>query len=367
MTTTAKTWHLGNGLVEFGVLEIGGQLGPVRFVHNGGIIEPMHRAPWADEPGSANIPMMQHLRGDFFCAPFGANDLLQEELRDHGRTANGVWREVERTSMRLELELDGKVAGARVRKELWLEPGRPLIYQRHTFEGGEGALPLGHHAMLRAPAGEQLRISFSPWVWAGTPPAPVESDPENGSSLLRYPQRFESLNRVTTSNGTTVDLSRYPELDASEDILMLVTDPDEEVAWSAAVAPRSGWVWFAVRPNRILRNTLLWFSNGGRAYSPFLGRHRRVLGIEEVTSYFHLGHRTSVEPNDLNELGYPTAVTLDRNEATVINYAFGAVPTPPGFGRVASLQVEPSHILLRNDQGEELRVPFRGDFIRGSQ
>jgi hypothetical protein len=356
-------WRLDNGLVELGVNRFGGQLGPVRFVLDDRTIEPMHRAPWLDEPGAADSTMLQNLQGDFFCAPFGENDLLPGDGNAHGLTANGVWREVVATGTRLELELQDEVAGARVRKEVSLRPGEPVVYQVHRLEGGEGALPLGHHAMIRAPVGERLKLSFAPWTFAGTPPKPVEGDASRGRSLLRYPQRIYDLRRAETTTGGTVDLCRYPTLDSSEEIVMLVTDPRELIGWSAAVAPESGWIWFGLRPNTVLRNTLLWLSNGGRDYRPFLGRHRRVLGIEEVTSYFHLGHRASTEPNELSHSGMTTSIPLQPGVPTVTRYAFGAVQAPPGFLRVAALRLEDDALTLSDKAGRTVAVPFDTGFL----
>src|SRR5690606_15180637 len=105
-------------------------------------------------------PMLQNLQGDFFCAPFGASDLLAGEDRPHGLTANGAWRPLEEGRERLLLELEGRVSGARVTKEVRLVPGHRVVYQTHRLVGGAGRLPLGHHAMLRAPEGEELALSF---------------------------------------------------------------------------------------------------------------------------------------------------------------------------------------------------------------
>jgi hypothetical protein len=225
--------RLDNDLVELGLGRSGAQMGPVRFRHGDRLLEPMHRAPWLHEPGSAPTPMLQNLQGDFFCAPFGESDLLPQEQRAHGLTANGSWRPLVQAGDRLELELEGRVAGARVRREIRLVAGQPVIYQLHHFEGGEGDLPLGHHAMLRAPEGERLRLSFSPCAFAGTPPQPPEDNPARGRSLLRYPQRLTDLSRAATTAGELVDLSSYPSLESSEEIVMLVTHPRERIGWSA--------------------------------------------------------------------------------------------------------------------------------------
>ena len=360
-------WTLDNGRVRLGVSAQGGNLWPVRFMVEGRAVEPLHRAPWVDEPWVAADapPMLQNLRGDFFCAPFGANDLDPREGRDHGPTANGTWRLLEREPNRLALELEGQVAGARVTREVRLEQEQPVVYQVHRFEGGSGPIPLGHHAMLRAPERERLHLSFAPFAWGGTPPEPVEPDASRGRSSLRYPQRFDRLSDVETRDGPRVDLSAYPALQDTEDILMLVTEPGREWGWSAAVAPGSGWIWFAVRRNDTLRNTLLWMSNGGRDYPPFLGRHRRVIGIEETTSFFHLGHRRSVEPNELSAAGFPTAVPLEPERTMTTRYAFGAVAAPRDFDRVAQIEVEDDCLSLRAASGQTATVPFTTGLLRG--
>ena len=364
-----SSWTLDNGHVYLAVSALGGNLWPVRFAGEGRSVEPLHRAPWVDAPPMSldTPPMLQNLRGDFFCAPFGANDLDPRDRRDHGPTANGRWHVLERAPARLLLELDGMVAGARVLKEVRLQRDQPVVYQVHRLEGGSGAIPLGHHAMLRAPEGERLRLSFAPFAWGGTPPAPVEPDPGLGRSSLRYPQRFDSLAAVETHDRRLADLTSYPALEDSEDILMLITEADREWGWSAAVAPAGAWIWFAVRRNDTLRNTLLWMSNGGRDYPPFLGRHRRVIGIEETTSFFHLGHRSSVEPNELTSAGYPTAVPLDPGSTTSTGYAFGVVEAPPGFDRVAELVVEEDRLTLVADSGRATAVPFTAALLRDAE
>lgn len=172
MLGTQDTEQISNGLVTVGVDSQGGKLDPVRFDLNGQIVEPLHRAPWLGEKGHDLMPVLANLKGDFFCAPFGDSDVLGE-VRTHGLTANGMWELKARTPLSLTYELVGSVLGARVSKEVFLRASSPLIYQRHTFVGGSGEMPIGHHAMLRA--NEPLNLSFSAWSWGGTPPDPVET------------------------------------------------------------------------------------------------------------------------------------------------------------------------------------------------
>ncbi|UCH24800.1 MAG: hypothetical protein JSV66_12720 [Trueperaceae bacterium] len=358
-----KRWLLENDKVRVGVTEEGGHLGPVAFRTERGEIAPMHVAPWAGETLSPDIPpILQILQGDFFCAPFSDSDLIPDEDRPHGTTANDRWREVAIRDDRLTLELAKRVMGAMVQKHLHIRPGECMVYQQHDFIGGDGALPVGHHAMLRVP--ETVTLSFSKWLFGATPPAPVETPPA-GRSLLGYPQRFEDLAHVELADGSVADMSRYPTLERHEDLLMVIADPSLPFAWSAVTAPEHGWVWFSLKSPRTLRGTMLWLSHGGRDYPPFSGRHTHVLGVEEVTSYFHLGHRASVEANAFSDRGVPTALTLSPDQTLSIRYAFGLVTIPPQFESVKAIEAHPGGVLLRGNQGLEVFTPCDLGFITG--
>ena len=56
-------------------------------------VRPLHVAPWVDDPTIANdpsiLPNLKFLAGDFFCAPFGKNDV--EAAPSHGWPANTPW------------------------------------------------------------------------------------------------------------------------------------------------------------------------------------------------------------------------------------------------------------------------------------
>lgn len=356
------TWKLEADRVALGVTEEGGHLDAVRFRTERGVVAPMHVAPWAGENLPADVPpILRILRGDFFCAPFGDSDLLPEETRVHGSPANAPWRRLAGDDHRLELELTVPILGARLVKRVCLRPGHAMVYQEHDFEGGTGRIPAGHHAMLRAP--EPLALGFSRWVWGGTPPAALEPDPRRGRSLLAYPQTFDDLARVRLADGRTADLRQFPALAGHDDLLMLIADPARPLAWSAATAPRRGWVWFALKSPRSLRGTVLWLSHGGRQYPPWSGRHTHTLGIEEVTALFNLGHRASIADNPLSRQGHPTAIELRPARRVRIRYAFGLVAAPPGFGRVQSLDPEPGGVTLTDEHGTRITAPCDPGFV----
>jgi len=350
--------------VQVGVTEEGGHLDPVRFETDAGTFQPMHVAPWSEESVDPGLPLiLRLLRGDFFCAPFGAADPPPDETRLHGEPANGRWRRVAGGERHLELELEPTVMGARVRKHLSVRPGHAVVYQQHDLEGGSGSLPVGHHAMLRVP--ERVYLGFSPWVWGGTPPTPLEPDPNVGTSLLSYPQEFQVLSQVRLADGGTVDLTRYPTLEAHDDLLMLVTESTLPFAWSAVTAPHAGWVWFDIRSPRSLASTVVWMSHGGRRYPPWSGRHTHVLGIEEVTAYFHLGRHASRSANPISRRGVPTALELKPAGCLSIRYAFGVAAAPRNFTRVRSIEPTEGGIVLIDDAGLSVFANFDLEFITG--
>ena len=303
---------------------------------NSKIIKPMHIAPWENENLDDSIPpVLKILRGDFFCAPFGDSDIIEDETRPHGASANDFWNVINHTDSSIELSLNKKIVSAELHKKVFLKDDHSVVYQQHEFIGGEGKIPIGHHSMLKAD--KKLHLSFSNYVWAGTPNEEIEVEP-NGKSLLKYPQKFNSLKEVKLFDNSISDLTIYPTLENHEDLLMLVSDTSLPFSWSAASCPESGWLWFTLKNPKILSSTILWMSNGGRNYLPFSGRHKNVIGIEEVTSYFHLGHKASIEDNEINKLGYKTFIELNPKEKFIVPYIFGLTEIPNNFKVVKNIE-----------------------------
>ncbi len=104
-------------------------------------------------------------------------------------------------------------------------------------------------------------------------------------------------------------------------------------------------------------------SHGGRHYPPWSGRHTHVLGIEEVTAYFNLGHRASAAPNPLSRRGVPTAVPLAPRGRVTVRYAFGLAPVPPEFTRVRMIEPAPGGVTLNDEGGRSVRAPVDLDFV----
>lgn len=372
------SWRIASDKVEAWLTPTGGHLGPVIFDLNGRKIQPFNIAPWHDEQLDDDLPpILKVLRGDFFCMPFGANETEfdGEQYPPHGETANGQWSLVggrtssEETTRATDLvvEMDLSVRRARIEKTISLRNDETVVYQSHRISGLEGPMTYGHHAMLRFPQkdGSGL-ISTSPFVYAATAPHPVELPENRGYSMLAPNRRFERLDHVPTITGEETDVTRYPARKGFEDLVMLVSDAECEFAWSAVSFPDEGYLWFALKNPNSLRNTVLWLSNRGRYYAPWSGRHECVLGVEEVTTYFHYGLSESVAPNPVSDLGYSTSEKFDRSETYEIRYLFGIAATPLGFGRVDSIESSGDHAVVIKDESDaavEVTVDWR--FVGG--
>jgi len=365
------SWIFRHACVQAAVTRIGGQLGPVVFRLGRRVVRPFHVAPWAEENLSGHPNIIKALRGDFFCLPFGGNTSpwKGEKHPVHGQTANAAWR-LERADegeegTHVHLSLKTSIRKARVDKHLMLRPGHAAVYCRHVVSGASGAMNLGHHAMLKFPAGEKGRISTSPLAFGQVYPGSFENPAQGGYSALKAGASFRTLDRVPLAAGGWTDLTRYPAREGFEDLVMVCAKPGGDFAWSAAVFSREGYVWFSLKDPRELASTVMWHSNGGRHYAPWNGRHRGVLAMEEVTSHFHDGLAESAAPNALNARGIPTVLTLNRRRPTVVNVIMGVAAIPEGFEQVRAIERGQGEVILTGAGDRRVRVPLDWEFLHG--
>ncbi len=339
----------------------GGIIADLAIDTGGGTLHPLHRAPWVDS--GEDLPdtlarVERQLAGDFFCAPFGAAGGGPV----HGWTANGDWRSTgesqsEKGCRTNKYQLERAVLGATVDKQLTLCPGHPFLYQSHVFKGGSGHMPVSHHAMIHVPGG--ARISFSPKACGVTPGTPLEGDPSRGRSILAYPRRFGTLERLELASGDSIDARTYPFAKRHEDMLVLAGRPGDTIGWSAALAARDGFLFFAVKDAMMLPETMLWMSNGGRDYAPWSGRHTAVLGIEEAATACH-ANGTFTSTGGPSEDGLATGIELAPGKTTTVRYGFGAIAAPDGWTEVAEIKATADTLTLTDIGGETITLPFLG-------
>lgn len=345
----------------------GGNL-TAEFTIGGRTICPHYVFPWWNEPISLELDnLTQGMRGDFFCFPFGMD--TGDPPAYHGPTAGGIWQPVNGDSgdgRMLDLRVD--LGDGMVVKHVELRSGQTVIYQRHTVTGFDGQMPFGYHPILQFPdsPGSGL-ISFSAPTHAFTPPEPVETCDTGGYSCLKPGIAIEDQASVPCVDGTTLNLLAYPHEHAHEDIALLVSDSTLDFVWSAVSFPEQRYLYFQLKDPRILRQTMLWMSNGGRWYSPWNGRIAGVLGLEEITGFFHYGEAASTGRNFLSDQGIPTSRLFESEQSVDIPLVSGIASIGSEFGSAVSIdRAGDGHISITGQSGEEVRIPCDVGFLESS-
>lgn len=334
-----------------------GMLSELVVTRDGRTVSMLHKAPWIGEkmPDDA-APHLGGLAGDFFCAPFG--DASADNAPGHGWPANTTWThlatERDGNATVARFRLDRKVMGAELIKELRVIDGHPFVYQRHIFTGGNAdGMAVANHAMVSLPDGG--RLSFSPKRWWETPAVPLETDPARGRSLFASPAKSEDPAHFPLVNGGDADLTRYPVADRHEDFVVGVEAEGSKLGWTTVARENQRDLFVSLRNPAKLPVTQLWFSNGGRDYAPWNGRHFGCLGVEEGLQRNMLGDSMSRTPNPLDEAGVPTGLTLRPGETVEVRHVIGSVPWD-GDGVVTSITAVPDGVEIKGADGRAQTV-----------
>ncbi|MFP4011002.1 MAG: hypothetical protein ACLFUM_04815 [Spirochaetaceae bacterium] len=309
--------------------------------HTDSPFDPYYVSPWQNEGFALDEPVLQTLRGDFFCMPFGEDNRYEEEAHPvHGEPASSKWTlegfESQPLGARagtihsLEMSMQTQVRPGNVRKRIHLVDGENVVYVQQVLEGYTGPMTFGHHATLRGSEREDaLRISTSPLRLAMTAPKPAEYTSGGEYYALEGEREFESLDAAPTvrRRHPRADLSRFPRRRGFVDIAAVFQEVGATPAWTAAFFVEEGYLWFALKDPRVLPATVFWMENHGRHQPPWNGRNC-CLGLEDVCGYFSRGLAESARENALTERGIPTVFHLSPDRSTAINYIEGGVRVP---------------------------------------
>ena len=366
----ALSWRFSADRAKAWLTRDGGHLGPVEFRLGRKVVQPYAVAPWLPGDLAPDVPqILRSLRGDFFCFPFGGNDApwRGETHTVHGETASGRWTLLDLArhggAVRHTAQMRTKIRPGRVVKTLELRDGETNVYCRDELQGYRGPMCLGHHAMLRFPEAEGSGlIAVSPFRHGQVSPFPIEQASQGGYQSLVPGAQFRRLDRVPQIAGGFADLSRYPARSGYEDIAM-VSSKGGPLGWTAVSFPGEGYLWFGLKDPSVLASTVLWHSNGGRHYAPWSGRHRRVLGLEEVSAYFAIGLAASARPNPLSRQGVPTTLRLSRNRPLRVNYIMGVVKIPSNFGHVSRVRRHEGGVTFFDRRGHEVAAKVDWTFL----
>ena len=339
-----------------------GNFPALTFTWEGRTLTPLHRAAWVEEADALadeSVPLVDRkLSGDFVCAPFGMSDVEPSPL--HGWTANSPWSVVERSRTSARFRLDRPVLGAVITKTVTLVDAAPLLVQTHVLQGGVGGLTFAHHPMIDVSGG--ARFACSPKRAALTPDLPIVK----GRHALALAARTGRLDAIPATDGGTVDLTRLPIADGTEDFITLVEAEGSALGWSAVTRTAEDDIVFALKDPSCLPVTMLWHSNGAREDFPWNGRNRGVLGIEDGRAAGAAGHAAALTQNPVGAEGVPTTFALSRDTAHTIRHVIGAIPRPAGWTTVADIVVQDGKLTITGDSGSPVRLPFEAAWLFGT-
>lgn len=327
----------------------GAHVAPVEFDLGSRVVQPYSLSPWLPEEQQEQIPLLQVLRGDFLCLPFGDQDAGPP----HGVVAGDTWSVLEEKPNSVTLGIEATDIGAHVTKTVEVRDADTSLYQQFDISGLSGAFNYGTHPILDMSAYPQgsVELTTSPLRWASVAPT-LFSDPARGEhQILRIGGTFTSLDAVPLDGGGTLDLRHLPTTPGHEDLVMLVPEQRSGLAWSALRFP--GFVWFSLRLVEDFPATVLWVSNGGRSQAPWSSRHIARIGIEDVCAYFAEGRNPSIA-NPLASEGIPTSREFRANEPVRLRVVQAVAALPEGFGSITDIRDQDGHAVLVDESGAEI-------------
>lgn len=361
---TAWQLHWRHGQAELRAL--GGLLGPITFnLADGRSLQPMYIAPWADEPGTDDLPpLLRELRGELPCVPFGRTDLpdglYQAHLNhspydssspgltrgsgsaakpssadprvkpgdddkkweprnpgddwEHGYSANNVWSHLESDPhfLRIGIDYPAESPIQRLERQITADPDQPALDISLTiWARRDVTVPVALHPTFRVgPQG----ITVKPGHFKEAVAYPVPAEPS--VSQLQPNGSSSDLTAMPAISGT-IDLTHLPIPMKTEELLQLIDcAPPFSLYYDSEGVEMSLW-WDQGQ----LPDVMLWVSNGGRAAFPWNGRNY-ALGVEPVNGAFDLG-RVAAPPTS-HPLAARHGLALKKDQPTRLDYRMAA-------------------------------------------
>ena len=323
----AIAWAHGMASVQ----ALGGMLGPVTFLlPDGRQVSPLHVAPWFDDPSrTAQPPILQELRGEWPCVPFGTDapralpegwsatgDTFDGADIPHGHSSNAEWVFTETAPDRLTLTCDYPTAHPirRLTRTIAADPKAPALDITLTVEARRPCrLPIGLHPTLRLPTTGQARLDPPTFLQGRVFPLDVEP----GQGLLQSEATFQDLASIPDRTGSTLSLAQLPLTENTEELVQLCG-----VSGGFRLHHPDGWHVTLDWDTQHFPSLLLWVSNRGRAYAPWNSRHV-ALGVEPVNAAFDLGPAVSTAPNPISAAGIATAQAFHPDALFTTRYRIG--------------------------------------------
>jgi len=328
--SAALAWRHGVVSVE----ALGGMLGPTTFVlPDGRQVSPLQIAPWADEEQPGLPGILQRLRGEWPCVPFGrdgdraamgewpvSSAVPTIDSNQHGFSSNNLWtiEPANETALQLGIAYPDAHPIAGLRRRITPDPEAAAIdIELEITARRDCDLPIGLHPVFRLPhltGAMQLEVAGE----VGAVTFPRGPDPVSIFAPDRYTADWHV---VPLRDGTLLDPSRVPLARHTEEVLQLLDAPGEVALHNTAEGYRARLSW-----NRDhFPSLMFWFSNFGRQEPPWSGRHL-ALGVEPVCAALDLGPQISTSINPISTRGIPTARHFAAGETFRTRYRIAVEP-----------------------------------------
>jgi len=336
-----RTVHWNHGTFE--VQSLGGMIGPAQFKLGHQTVQPFKVAQWKagenSEPSLLSLPGILHrLRGDWACVPFGSTRNVEQvsegwhtspsesleqykstiEIEPHGISSNKFWDLAEFLPNKIVLEISYPSSHpiAKLRRTITPDTNSPRInFSLEVFPRESVKLPIGLHPTFKLADIKTTHLVPGKFQFGVTFPGILEP-----TSVFKPGQKFLLLNEVPRKEGGSIDVSKLPIDENSENLVQLCNIDGSFVIENHQEKYKVELKWEPKHYNSVI----LWMSNKGRPYFPWDGNFT-ALGVEPVCAAFDLGH-ISTEDNPLTNLGVKTAIQFNKDEVWTTHYSIGVAP-----------------------------------------
>lgn len=337
MQNLSMSWDRGEAKLQ----SLGGMLGPVSLVlEDGRSVSPLHVAPWENEDMADQPAILQRLRGEWPCVPFGSvpdrplperwreaqgNTVVSDPAFDdpHGFGSNHHWTISAGGEGELlaDIEYPPESVIKSVQRRIVATPGKArLVFELIITARRDCEIPIGLHPCFVLPETPgAMRLHTGPHSGVWTHPL----DERQPLSRFAEDQVFADLSVLKSSHGDAVDATALPFAGQSENLLLLTGVEGRLILDNLEQNYRIVLEW----DRDVFPSLMLWISNCGRSQRPWFNRHL-ALGAEPVRAAFDLGVGISAASNPLNRAGVPTAWHFAAGENLTTRYSISASVLP---------------------------------------
>lgn len=295
-------------------------------------VRPLFLPAWASE--NAADGLLNNLRGDFPCVPFGGapaqaalpggwhpdKAAADPDEFAHGYGAHHLWNLAETGVGFIRIAVDyprsHPIEG--LERIVSLSPDHPkVLFEDRIHVRKTCRLPVGLHPIFRLPKENgAARLRLPNCRIMRTYPGDVDA-----SAAFVPDASVPDAQAVPLRRGGTADATSLPMEISTEDLLMLCEVETGRVALeNRAEAYRAVLEWDA----SLLKGCLLWFSNRGRGFEPWNGRNV-CLGVEPIASAFDLGTAVSLGGTPL---GAFTGLSMKAGDTVVLKHSISVEEFP---------------------------------------